>query len=60
MVSAGLIDTATPASSEIADPTNTPLSWFGQGGGMPADETQNLPAGVAAIQAWIAAGASSN
>ncbi len=57
LVKAGLVDTTTPSSSVLGTPSSTPLSWFGQGGTMPADEAMTNAAGAAAITAWINAGA---
>ncbi len=57
LVKAGLVNTATPGSSVLGTPASTPLSWYGQGGGMPADEAMTNAAGAAAITAWINAGA---
>ena len=57
LVTAGLVNTATPASSVLGTPSSTPLSWYGQGGLMPADGAMTNAAGAAAVTAWINAGA---
>ncbi len=57
LVKGGLVNTMSPSSSVLGTPSSTPLSWFGQGGAMPADEAMTNAAGAAAITAWIKAGA---
>ncbi|HEX3760702.1 MAG TPA: hypothetical protein VHW23_18435 [Kofleriaceae bacterium] len=54
---AGLINTAVPRLSLIADPQNSPLSWFNPNGPMPYDHPGPFPEGRDAILAWLAAGA---
>ena len=54
---AGLINTAVPRLSLIADPVNSPLSWVNPDGPMPMDKPGPFPEGRDAILAWIAAGA---
>jgi hypothetical protein len=54
---AGLINTAVPRLSLIADPRSSPLSWFNPNGPMPYDKPGPFPEGRDAIQAWIFAGA---
>ena len=55
MVSAGLVSGTT---SRLAG-ANSPLTWFGQGGGMPTGGGVDSQA-AAAIAAWVAAGAMDN
>jgi len=57
---AGLINTADPAASLIADPQNSPLSWINPNGPMPADAPGPFPEARDAILEWIAAGAQNN
>lgn len=57
MVKAGLIDTAHPGASVIADPGNSPIRWINPNGAMPFDGAGANPAGRDAIVAWVAAGA---
>jgi hypothetical protein len=54
---AGLINTAIPRRSLIADPANSPLSWVNPNGPMPFDSPGPFPEGRDAILAWVAAGA---
>ncbi|HEX8111240.1 MAG TPA: hypothetical protein VF516_26105 [Kofleriaceae bacterium] len=54
---AGLINTAVPRLSLIADPRNSPLSWINPNGPMPNDKPGPFPEGRDAILAWIIAGA---
>jgi hypothetical protein len=54
---AGLINTAVPRLSLIANPVFSPLSWINPNGPMPYDKPGPFPEGRDAILAWIAAGA---
>ena len=54
---AGLIDTANPAASLIANPKISPLSWIDPEGPMPFDGPGPFPEGRDAILAWVFAGA---
>ena len=54
---AGLINTAVPRLSRIADPVNSPLSWISPNGAMPFGQPGPFPEGRDAILAWIDAGA---
>jgi hypothetical protein len=56
---AGLINTAVPRRSLIADPVSSPLSWFNPFGPMPMGTPGPgpFPEGRDAILAWLAAGA---
>jgi hypothetical protein len=56
----GLINTANPGASLIADETSSPLSWINPRGFMPFDRVGAFPEGCAAIKAWVAAGAQNN
>ena len=56
----GLINTAVPRLSLIADPVNSPLSWVNPNGPMPFDHPGAFPEVRDAILAWIAAGALNN
>ena len=60
MQKVGLIDPANPSASLIIDPQNSPLAWFNPSGPMPFDNPVPNPAGAAAIEAWVAAGALDN
>lgn len=53
----GLINTAMPRRSLIADPASSPLSWINPIGPMPFDHPGPFPEGRDAILAWIFAGA---
>lgn len=55
LVAAGLVNPSAPEKSAIADENVSPLVWLG--GGMPLDSAEPNPAGVAALKAWVAAGA---
>lgn len=56
----GLINTAVPRLSLIANPSLSPLSWINPNGPMPNDKPGPFPEGRDAILAWIAAGAPNN
>jgi hypothetical protein len=56
----GLINTAMPQKSLIADPVLSPLSWIAPEGPMPFDGPGPFPEGRDAILAWVAAGALNN
>ena len=55
LVTAGLVDPANPKASVLADPSTSPLAWFG--GTMPGGRPATNPKAVAEITAWVAAGA---
>ena len=57
---AGIINTANPRASLIADPASSPLSWINPNGPMPQDAPGPFPEGRDAILAWVAAGAQNN
>jgi hypothetical protein len=58
MVDIGLIDTADPTHSDIADAKHSPLTWVNPAGGnMPLDAQGDNEAAREAIEAWVAAGA---
>jgi len=57
---AGLINTAMPQKSLIADMRLSPLSWIAPDGPMPFDGPGPFPEGRDAILAWVAAGALNN
>jgi hypothetical protein len=54
-VTAGYIDTGTPASSALIDQQQSCLSWFG--GNMPGGSSSKA---VTDITAWVNAGAQNN
>ena len=56
----GLINTAVPRRSLIADPVFSPLSWFNPLRPMPFDGPGPFPEGRDAIRAWLDAGALNN
>jgi hypothetical protein len=60
MVQIGLINTANPIASRIADPKASPLNWFNPAGPMPADDPRPFPEGRDAILAWVNACAKNN
>ena len=59
LVSAGYV-TDGDMSSAIADPSQTPLGWYGSGGNMPAGGASSNAAAARDISAWVAAGAHNN
>jgi hypothetical protein len=58
LVNAGLVDATNGAQSAIADKSQTPLSWYGNGGNMPGGGANAKAA--ADITAWVNAGAQNN
>jgi hypothetical protein len=60
LVAAELIESSSPASSALGDPSTTPLSWYGMGGTMPQDQAETSTAGANAVTAWLKAGALDN
>jgi hypothetical protein len=58
LVTAFLVDPAHPTMSAIADPNQSPLSWFG--GNMPQDMPVPNAQAKADVAAWVAAGAQEN
>ena len=58
LVQAGLVTPANGAQSPIGIVGQSSLAWLG--GGMPLDNDAPNPAGAAAVQAWVAAGAKNN
>jgi hypothetical protein len=61
MIGVGLIDPTDPTHSEIADPKLSPLTWVNSAGGtMPLDAQGDNAEGRAAIEAWVAAGATND
>jgi hypothetical protein len=55
LVSASLLSLTAPATSSLADPASSPLTWFG--GIMPQDNQGPNEAAADAVKAWITAGA---
>lgn len=55
LVAAGLVSPASPSSSRLGDPLQSPLAWFG--GPMPKDNAVANPAAAQAVTAWLTAGA---
>jgi hypothetical protein len=60
MVQIGLINTANPIASRIADPQLSILSWVNPSGSMPFDAAGPFPEGRDAIIAWVNACAKNN
>jgi hypothetical protein len=61
MIDVGLVDLTDPTHSEIANPKLSPLTWVNAAGGtMPLDAQGDNEAGRAAIEAWVAAGATND
>ena len=58
LVQSGLVTPANGSQSPIGIIGQSPLAWLG--GGMPLDNDAPNPAGAAAVQAWVAAGAKNN
>jgi hypothetical protein len=52
------VKTVNGSQSPIGIVGQSPLVWLG--GGMPLDNASPNPAGAAAVQAWVAAGAQNN
>jgi len=60
MVAIELINPAAPATSVIADPKRSPLSWINPNGPMPFDTPGSFAEGATAISRWVAACAQNN
>jgi hypothetical protein len=51
------ISSTDPLHSQLANPDETPLSWFASGGNMPDDKRMPNPTAADEIGAWVFAGA---
>ena len=60
LVTKGLVTPAAAATSPLGDANQTPLAWFGTGGGMPKDQAVKNTAAAKAVTAWLVAGALNN
>jgi hypothetical protein len=60
LVAGNLVLPSAPMTSPIADPTVTPLSWYGSGGNMPDEKSTPDQAAADAVSAWVYAGAQNN